>query len=244
MSDCLSRLALAQLTTRELGATDQARAEQHLRGCASCAGRLEELTHHAADYEQRADDHRRQLRLALAVQKQRQTLWPLLAVPALALLALVVMVTGPGDPDRYKGAFTLRYVAKRGSEQFVVKDNDRLLAGDALRAAVTTDRTGYLWIVLVDADGTVTSLYPEAPPSADPTPMTLERSGTTTLPGSIILDDAPGTERLVCFFSEQPFRRDQLLKQLEAALARGELPAFKGQLRVLPITKVLSPSQP
>lgn len=75
----------------------------------------------------------------------------------------------------------------------------------------------YLLVILIDQKGEISWLYPSTPGSS--TPIT----DAGRLPGSVELDDAPGREKLMAFFSSQPLQVDEVKQLLQERKQSGFL---------------------
>jgi hypothetical protein len=100
-----------------------------------------------------------------------------------------------------------------------VGDGDRLAAGDALRFVLLPTGRRYVLIASIDSAGQVNVYHPfhgQASAEVDP-------KGTVPVPGSIVLDQAPGPERIFFIHSQQPLQVPtvrELLGKLGAGGAR------------------------
>jgi hypothetical protein len=85
----------------------------------------------------------------------------------------------------------------------------------------------YLLIASLDGRGQATIYHPYggAESSAVTDPIRLE------VPGSIVLDDAPGPERIYALFSRTPIPARDVTASLAAVFARGA-PAIRSELRL------------
>ncbi len=119
-----------------------------------------------------------------------------------------------------KGSAQFQIVARRDGRVFPLdKFNRQLGAGDELRFVVTTSNTAKpnLLIASVDGAGRVTTYFPyEGPESAH-----VDHPGRWEVPGSIVLDDAPGPERIFAFFSKEPLAAPTVTRPLSDLGRRG-----------------------
>jgi hypothetical protein len=214
-----------ELDQAELGLLSDERRrslEEHLAGCARCSDAQQAL--HIAAQRFRTQVFPRTLeRVQVAAARERQPLWrpwSLVAVPAAAALLLVAGVVG--RPARHhvdeepavsiKGRPSLRVFVRRGERVQAAQDGAALAAGDALRFVVEPGRHRFLLVASVDGMGKVSVYHPfqgsgSAPLGAEP---------RVELPGSIVLDRAPGPERVFALFSDAPLDR----ATVSAALGR------------------------
>jgi len=211
----LSSFTLDALALGALGAAEEAQAKQHLSTCATCGRALE------AAQAARQEFHGSVLPRTLARVQERAGRsrwrnvfgpWMLLPVSALAATAVLLLVLRGGAPAgrvelpgagadlATKGSATLRVFASHEGRVFQVHDGSLLAPGDQIRFVVEPGDLPYLLIASVDGTGKPSVYYPfdaRASGRLDPA-ITLE------LPGSIVLDAAPGPERIFALFSRQP----------------------------------------
>jgi hypothetical protein len=116
-----------------------------------------------------------------------------------------------------------------GAEVTKVEDGDRLAAGDALRFVLPATGLPYVLIASVDGAAQTSVYYPyRGEASAE-----VDRKGTVSVPGSIVLDQAPGPERIFVIHSEKPISASMARAAL-ARLAAGGASAIRTTRR-LPI---------
>lgn len=154
----------------------------------------------------------------------------LAAVAAVAAVALVWFagraITAPGIAPRApmiaaKGDPALHVMARQhtGGEDhvFEVQDGAALRPGDAIRFAIDADG-GYLLVVSVDGAGQLSVYHPYGGDRSAPLDAPGHRA---VLDGSIVLDDAPGPERIWAVISDRPIAVAELRAQLAAIQAGG-----------------------
>ncbi len=191
----------------------------HLESCAQCRGLFEEaqqsqnqvratvLPRTREAVVERAGRERNPLRRFLRLQ----FVGPLVA--AAAAVALVVGVRGPAEPDiLLKGGPSLQLFARKGDAVVAVGPETVLGAGDRVRFVVDPGDERYLIIASIDSREVVSIYFPSEGTQSGQVP-----AGKAELPGSIELDDAPGTERVFALFSREPLA----LEQVKALLASG-----------------------
>jgi len=148
--------------------------------------------------------------------------WWLATALALAAAAIAIAVwprsADPVRSDRagdlaIKGEASWQVFASRGGRVFAVHDGIELAPGDQIRFAVTPGAARYLLVASVDGLGTPTIYYPyDGARSAEITgPIAGER---VELPGSIMLDAAPGPERIYALLSATPLSAEEVREQL------------------------------
>jgi hypothetical protein len=126
---------------------------------------------------------------------------------------------------RSKGAARIDFFVKsndgvrRGTPGEVVR------GGDALRFVVPRAESRYVVILGRDSRG-VSSVYFPAGREGERVPASAEPVGSgLALPSSVVLDDAPGSERLYAVFCEQPAPVAELARELERS---GRIAAREG----------------
>jgi len=224
----------------------------HVQGCSRCAAELADIQHNLADYQSHAAREWQRLQARLAgptapIGWQRWRL-PVLSVASVAVAASLAVILLPNPttvvaPEvRFKGAVSLQVVAERGVEQFEVKANASLHAGDALRLVLAAGTPGQFGAVLVDAMQARTWLYPD-PARAPRAPLQLSAAGTQPLADSFVLDASQGAERLIWLFCEPAVAGAELLRALESDIALAQFlqgaAAEQCHHGVLPFTKVV-----
>jgi anti-sigma factor RsiW len=211
----LSSFTLDALALGALPAAEAALAHAHLAGCAACTSQLEAVRASGEEFARSvlprtlARVHERAARPAWTRFLRAWTLLPVSALAAAAVLMLVLHgsatlapTTRAGDDSglAIKGGATLRVFADHESHVFQVRDGDRLAPGDRIRFVVEPAGLPYLLVASVDGKGTPSIYYPyDARVSGR-----LTQAITIELPGSIVLDAAPGPERLFALFSREP----------------------------------------
>ncbi len=212
-------------------ATTRAALERHLEGCAACQERRQGRAARHADF------HRDPLpRLLARLSTARARRWRLRAVwmtlvPAAAVTLLLLArpetnrtddggasAIAPAAPFGVKGTPGLRLVARRGQAVFEVGSEDALHAGDALRFVLEPVGRPYLLIASVDGQGKSSIYHPFGGLSS----ARVAPQGMVEAPaGSVVLDTAPGPERVFAFWSSEPLRAADVLARLSELGQRG-----------------------
>jgi hypothetical protein len=222
----LSALDLDALLVRALSPEERARLEAHLAGCAACQA------------ERKARDERgvafarsvlpRGLDRLHARPQVPARRWLLGAAPAAALaVALLWQGRGPARPSLgIKGPPTLRLVVQRDGAIFEIADGAPLRPRDAVRFVVSpppircgtcegpVEGPAYLLIASIDGSGHANVYFPfrgEESVRIDPT-----RPVEAPSDSSIMLDDAPGPERVFALWSAAPLSSERIRPLLEA----------------------------
>jgi hypothetical protein len=220
----------------DAAALDGASAAQraHLASCAACRARADE------DHGFRAELSPEVMERTLAVWRRRRRVavvrW---AVPLVMAAAAFVLLVRPGEtpevvePDlAVKGTRPgLAIYALRDGHVFQVGDGDVLAPGDEIRFAVTPAGSRYVLIGSIDGFGRATIYVPYEGERS----VAIDPRGRTELPGSIVLDDAPGPERVFAVFSSVAIRAADVRQALH------RFAALRGSTRLelgMPATQV------
>jgi hypothetical protein len=233
--DCLSDRVLDDLVAGNAGTPVR---DEHLRDCARCQARLALFQDHQQRLRPLVEDL-----LAPALRRappdpalrpvargwlQRWSGGPvpgLVLAAAAAAVVLAALLLWP-DPEtvpplddlaadglRLKGT-SMRFFVLRGDDVTPGESGVALRAGDALRFAVSCDRTTNLFLVGIEESGPVSAYYPYGGRASVP----LSPGVDQPLPGSLVLDDAPQSEAFVGLFSTEPLHFDRIEEAAAAAL--------------------------
>jgi len=200
-------------------------ARTHVEGCPSCGGQLAALSagrdaflrarppeHFLRQLERRAAP-----RSALASWRR---LWPVLAVcmPVLVGVLLVPRILPREGGLHYKGNEFKVVAARAGGTPELLGPDSPVRTGDALRFAYEAPEAGHLLVLELDGRGKASVFHPFGGGAS--VPMAALRRDF--LPGSVVLDDAPGPEWLFAVFSPRPLDAAPLLTQLRTQAGRME----------------------
>jgi putative zinc finger protein len=208
----LSALDLDALALGALPATDAARVRTHLASCSACRADDESAAALRAHFTAHVLP-----RMRPPVPRRRwQLAW--LALPALAAAAVVVLVALRPRHDELgiKGSAAWQVFANHDGQTFAVRDGTALSPGDRIRFVVEPDGAHYLIVASVDGSGAASIYYPYGGRESAPIDGT-----RVELDGSIVLDAAPGPERLFALFSDEPLAADAVRERLLAIGASG-----------------------
>jgi hypothetical protein len=213
----LSSLELDVLAFDALPPPEKMRVTAHLGSCASCRQRSEELASLKAHFT------RQVLPGHLAELSWRPSPWahwggllgrlaPVLVLAGLALFLVLPRGRVHPAPDLgVKGGASLQVFVHRGERVWRAEEGEPLSPEDQLRFQVESGGLPYLLIVSIDGAGKPSIYYPfnalRSGPVASGEPV--------ALPYSIILDAAPGPERLYALFSRQPLQATQVRAELQ-----------------------------
>jgi hypothetical protein len=202
--DAMTRDALA---LGLLAGPEADRVREHLAGCEQCRRDQE------ADAAMHGEFRARVLPRGLP---ERQRRWWIVTIPALAAaVALLVFVlrVKHEEPDLgIKGGAAWEVVALHGDHELRVHDGTALAAGDKVRFVVVPAGAHYLMIASIDGAGVASIYYPA-----------VKLDGPKVeVPDSIVLDAAPGPERLFALFSDAP---------IDPAPVKAKLAQLAGKVR-------------
>lgn len=214
----------AILEALSAGETVPEESRAHVEGCPACSGQLAALTQ-GRDAFLRARPSERFLRQLerRAEARPAPSPWrrflPVLAacVPVLAVLLLAPRMLEEGGV-RTKGNEFKVVAARGGGEPAMLGPDSPVRAGDALRFAYESPEPGHLLVLELDGRGMASVFHPFGGGASAPLPA-LQRD---FLPGSVVLDDAPGPEWLFAVFSPRPLDAAPLLAQLREQAGRAE----------------------
>lgn len=200
-------------------------AEAHASGCARCR---EELHGARAAGRRFAESVFPRTLPALEARRPPRRSWRLVLPLALAATAAVVLFVRSPQPDgprfQSKGEGALRVFAHRGGESFPVPDGTALRAGDRIRFGVVPGDARFVLVASVDGRGNASIYQPSTPVASGGEPLVI-------LPDSIVLDDAPGPERIFALFSDRPLDEPAVTAALVAVGAEGA-DAIRGTTRL------------
>ena len=218
MTEHVSALMLDALALDALRAEDRARVEAHVASCVACRREHDTAAAWRAEFARSVLPRTLPLVRAHAGQgarPARRTVWLAAAVAAGVVLALVVR--SRQEPDlAIKGGPAWQVVGHRDARTFVVRDGEPLAAGDGLRFVIMPDRAAYLLIASIDGAGVASIYFPYGGARSERVD-----GARVELPGSIVLDDAPGPERLFAIFSDEPIDAAPIAAQLRDLGAQG-----------------------
>ncbi len=212
----------------------------HLNECVGCKGYVESLRTEQDAFLKARSPELFVRKLVHRKAKSRRALWQLVLVGA-SVLALVVLLPQifdtPSTSIHLKGE-SLGVVYKREGmiDPLPVSRDLRLRTGDVLRFTFAAERDGHLLILDLDGNRKVTSFYPFGGKRSEP----IQSGSRALLPGSVVLDDAPGPEWLVAIFSTERLDAASLseqLRQLPRSTSKIELSCGGCRIEALRIQK-------
>jgi len=255
MDECPRHFALVRHLARELSDEEERTLAAHLAGCQRCRRELQQIVDEQREYEEVQPAFSAlwsQVRVRPAPPaKPSPARWPALlwklGVPAMAACAVLIwgaLRERPRSAVDYKGSVAVQIVVKRQAEQFVLDERRRLCPEDALRFVITSGpRESHLAVLSIDGQGAVSIFYPDPARGGGP-PLRLSGAGRHELPGSVILDQTTGAERILVLWSPRTYDVDELAARLKALLrasppgaVSAQAIGFPGELEVLSVVK-------
>ncbi len=218
-------------------------AERHLEGCARCSADVAAVRALHAKFT--ADVLPRTLpsvRAQVASIRRLATVrWigiGAASVAAAAAIALAFHFQAPPPTPKLpeepylaiKGSAGLKIVAQHAGTQLEVVDGVKLAKGDAIRFVVDPNGLPYLLVASVDGDGQVTVYFPAGGKESG----RVEDGHKVELPGSIVLDDARGPERVFALYSKEPIAAAPVTTALRALGAGGRDDIVRAQSLPVP----------
>lgn len=220
-----SPLLLGKLLAGKATEDEVRTAEAHAQACARCS---EELAEARAAARRFTESVFPRTRPAVEGRRRPARSWRLLLPVVLAAAAAVVLFVRRPPPElprfQVKGGGALSVFALRGGESFRVGEGTALRAGDRIRFGVVAGDARFVLVASVDGRGQVSIYQPSIPVSTGEGPMWI-------LPDSIVLDDAPGPERIFALFSDRPVEEPAVTAALTALGAAGT-GAIRGTTRL------------
>jgi len=218
-----SALRLDALALGGLSDGERRELEAHLAACARC--RLEASTSAASRTEFERGAYGDALRSVRKRLQPARSWWrrlvptsAALVVAAATVLVVLKMPHATVEPAYgIKGGPSLHLYGRRDGKVFPVQPGAKLRAGDQLRFAVANQPAGYLMIASVDGAGRGSIYFP-----FDGQRSARVESPNAELPGSVILDEVAGPERLFALWSDEPLAATKVLSSLRELGAQGD----------------------
>jgi Domain of unknown function (DUF4384) len=225
----LSPLDMDALVLGATSSEENAALGEHLDRCQACREQRRAREERAAAFN-RSVLARGVGRLDRVRHRGRATAswWRWAAALPIAGLVIALGIWGgrpvPRSIDRaprvegIKGLPALHVVARRGTAVFEVGDGAVLAPGDALRFVLEPAGRAYLIIASVDGAGRANVYFPYRGQGS----ARIDPDRTVEAPsGSIVLDRAPGPERIFALWSSDPLASERVLALLEPLGRRG-----------------------
>jgi hypothetical protein len=212
-----SDVAIARLLLGKASEEEARAAAAHAAGCNRCRAELD-----AAQAARRRFAEQVFPRTLPEIERRlgprpRWGLWLGAFAVAGAAVAILPFLVDPKphveDPAwQVKGPGALKVFGRRGDRVIAVEDGARLRPGDQLRFAVQPGDARFVLVGSADGRGRASLYYPSVAVGVDAGQAQL-------LADSIVLDDAPGPERIFAVFSDRRLEDrevEALLKQIAA----------------------------
>ncbi|MCP4598927.1 MAG: hypothetical protein GY847_00025 [Proteobacteria bacterium] len=239
---------LDRLAAKELAPEDANEIRAHLEGCLTCRAYLKKI-----DDEQEAIVSRTPpMSFAYAVEEKmtggkvrsrasHTWTWGLSTAAVAAVILAVYLI--PSSPEkktnsmRWMGSPVAAKVYLKRDGQSQLLDKQTPIPGDRLRFEVIVPPGKKMHAVLVATEGNRTSSILPDRPESGPYPV----SGAKLLPGSVEVERGGGTVILRLIVRSEPFRIDELLKEVASkAGPSSEKPEISGLVHRL----VVEPGSP
>ncbi len=218
----------ATLEAHAAGEAVPAAVAAHLTGCPACSAQLAALREAAEAFLRarppalflRQLERREEVARSRPAGLRRLVGALAVAVPVALAAVLVPRLLHPGDEAgvTFKGGGAFRVAVSRGgvdAPELAAADGV-VRAGDALRFAYEAPADGYLLVLELDGRGEAAVLHPFGAAEGAP----VAAGSRDFLPGSVVLDAAPGPEFLFAVFSPRPVEAGPLLASLRAQARR------------------------
>ncbi len=216
----LSRLLAGDLDDKERGTT-----EKHVSSCSECKDLLVRIK---VELESFHTSHNKEnflaqvKELAESTQTKHLAWWQLAWRPA-GLLAAAAMIVAlmlfsiqhlPEDPDtRMKGSgIELGLFVMEGSEAKITDPSQLRHPGDRIQFHLTAPAGGYLHLLGIDEAGVLSVYFPRPGAAHESYPGGAARP----VPGSVILDDTLGRERVFVLICAEAMAPDELLARVRS----------------------------
>jgi hypothetical protein len=198
----------------------------HVAKCAHCREAVEQLRAEATRFASHVLP-RTLPAVEARLAPRRMAWWRAAACAAVAAAVLMWLATRHDLPPAgqpviaAKGEPALHLVARRtvgGQDRvFGVEPGTELAAGDAVRIVLDGAAGHHLLVISVDRAGQISVYYPYGGEAS----AQIEPRDHVVLDGSIVLDDAPGPERIWAVVSHRVVTVAELRQQLAAIAAGG-----------------------
>jgi hypothetical protein len=208
------------------GAAPRLELALHVDQCPRCRARVSGRERIRARFEaEMAGPLWRQL----AARRRRRRFWPwLLCAPVIAAAVVAIVFVPWGPPHAYVGVkgdpkapseVTVEIAGRRDGEVFDFDNGRSVAPGDELQLTVRTPRTEDRYVLVggFDRDGKFSPFYPA---NLDGHSVPLPPRGQPLRP-LVVLDDAPGPERIMVAVSRAPLEAAVIAPLAEDAAASG-----------------------
>jgi hypothetical protein len=226
---CVSDLALDQRLSAELSAAEADALDAHLVTCVRCRMRHELMERQRAEFLAQTPSWQQFDAQQRAPRRSRLPRIGAFGALAAAAAVLLFVQTNDGSllDSRTKGAPSLGFYIKRGSQVIRGASGEIVHPGDVLRFTYTTERPRYF--ALLNTDSSTATIYHPL----TPTPALIEPGRDAALGFGIELDAQLGTERVFAVFCDAPLALEPVRLQLEVEGALPTLPNCSTDMLVL-----------
>jgi len=213
----------------EASPAERAWIDAHLARCARCAEMRASFESHRREVAGAAPA-RAPEGLKMRLARLRKPWWrgrwvgaTLLVPAALATIAVLTLRGSTQAPHEVapeitvKGGTAFNVVMRRGRRVSPVRAGERLRSGDQIRFVLQHVRYPFVLIASVDGSGHANVYVPYE----GKTSVEIQVGDQVEIPGSIVVDESPGPERLFALFSRQPLAAGPVRAALAAIGARG-----------------------
>ncbi len=203
----VSSFALDMLYLDALSAAERARVESHLSRCDRCRNEAD------AARDSREFCARNIVPRGMRPARRRSwRRWTFVGVPLLAA-AIVLLVLRPRPPEfSAKGSPTFSTYLRHNGEVTRLHDGAATHEGDEIRFVAVSETLPYLLVCSIDGAGKASVYFPFDGSESG----ALALGSRVELPGSVILDEAPGPERVFALFSARPLPAADAVAALRA----------------------------
>ena len=211
-----SLFTLTRYHAGDLNPEERKQIDQHLHQCATCQKSLDSLGEVQRAYHAHVDRDHALGNIRSRASSKARLIWLQPAVAgAFGLFMVLLIVTifpSQGPNERLKGdSLALSFIVQRNGEISQPFNVKRLHALDRIQFRLTAPVGGYVHLVAIDQQGNVSVYFPH--PEAQP--MAFAGGSGRLLPGSIILDDTLGKERVFALVCEKPIPPSELTSQVQ-----------------------------
>lgn len=210
-------------------ASNRQQIAEHLSGCSECRDAMAELKRLHAEFETVVLPRKLPVP-AVAPRRSPWYLRPVVWAPALASAAAVILALGlrsgdvvptqdAGDIQTKGGTQLLVFARSDGRTRQLVSGQSGARPGDQVRFVLTatSEHSRYLLLASVEASGKTNVYWPAQGQRSG----AIGGAGRFEVPGSVVLDAAPGPERVFALLSSAPLDFTDVQPALEALARQG-----------------------
>lgn len=222
----LHEYQLALLPPREAEAVGR-----HLSSCDLCRTDAANLANDQRRFEREVFPQTREV---IVERRSPRRYWrrllPALGVAAAAAAAWLLIAPVERQPDLMtKGDTTLSIFVARDAGPTTVDGKTRLHPGDRIRFVLRPAGQRYAVIASLDGAGRTTVYHPYGGKES----AELASGPRVEIPGSIVLDESPGPERIFAVLAARPFATTVVVEALQKLAGKG--PTALRETNVLPL---------